>query len=322
MENRNHIKRYSIQDTHKFLAEKYGERYKKYRELWELTDKGEITPEKPLYFFIELNSHCNLNCKMCYQSLTSTKRPVYSMPMHIVDKMAKEIKELEIPSMILSAGAEGLIHPEIKEIITKFKNAGIIDFILMTNGIKLTEDIAELIVDLGIERLSVSLDAATPQTYEKIRGIDKLELIKKNINKFLEIRKKKNSKLPFLRLTFVKQEENFAEIDAFYEKWKDKADLIDYQDLINYANVDELKQIDCEHFVCSNPFQRIGVGYNGDIYPCCSFYQKYFVLGNIEDTTLLEAWNSPKINILRRAFRDKLEIPLPCKNCYGNLNFR
>lgn len=51
---------------------------------------------------------------------------------------------------------------------------------------------------------------------------------------------------------------------------------------------------------CSKPFFEITLLPNGDVIPCC-FLEEY-VLGNIQTSTVLELWNSPKMQEFRSEF--------------------
>lgn len=319
-EDRGHVKRYANTDIIAELSKIHGDEFVEYRRQWDLSEKGQIVTERPLHFFAEYTSHCNLKCKMCYHAVDSKERVVHNVSLETVEKLAKQCKELKIASIEIGSGAECTLHPDIKELLKTLKTANGMDYILITNGTMLNEELMNLIIDLQIERFQISIDAATAETYKKIRGGDYNKL-ENNINKFIELKKKRNSKLPILRLSFVKQESNIHETTDFLEKWKYKADIVDFQDYINHDNLDNIQNIEVENFVCPHPFRSIGMLHNGDLVPCCTFFSKYFVLGNIKDMTIEEAWNCDKIKALRESFFNG-NIHTVCKNCYGSLTYR
>lgn len=312
-EDRGLVLRYNVSDVTAYLGEKHGPDYVDYRNKWENAGKDGTCSEVPLCIYLELNSHCNLKCKMCPHSMDFFTRPAGKMSMDIIDKIVEQCKQLKIPSILLGASTECLTHPDIKEILQKLKSTGVLELFLLTNGVKLTEEISNLIVDLQIERLNVSIDAATSETYKKIRGSE-LSIVENNINNFLKIKAEKKSKLPFLRVSFVKQEDNIHEIDNFYEKWKDYADTVDFQTMVDFSMLNELENVDCEEFMCESLYQKIAIGWDGNLYPCCGFFQKYLLLGNINDMSIIEAWTSPKMINMRKNFLK--HPPLACKNCY------
>jgi len=320
-EERNHVKRYSNIDVVEFLTKKHRKRYAEYRAEWDAAMNGKAVPQAPLSFFMELVSYCNLKCKMCVRNYDSDgKKKRQALPLEIIDNVTQQFKSLNIPSVEYGGGAsECLLHPEIKTIIRKFKEAGAIDNIITTNGHKLSEDISTFLIDIGVERLHVSIDAATNETYKKVRGAD-YSILEKNIFNFLRLRKERKSQLPFLRVSFVKQKDNIHEVNAFFNKWKDVADYIDFQDFLDLSNVDTLRQVNCEGFYCPVPFQKIGIDYEGNILPCDPFHSRHLILGNIKNMSLKEAWNSDKYQKLRESHLLKSNF-LVCQNCYGNRTY-
>lgn len=319
-EDREYIQRYSISDIESTIYSTLSPvdrgRFTEYRKAWQLAEKGIMIPEKPLYVVLEVSDICNLECVMCYRAKSHLKYEKKYMSMDLLDKILSEVKELSVPSLLIGTNAECLIHPQIELIIEKVKSAGVIDFIVITNGIKLTKDISNLLVDLSVERLNVSLDAATPETFKKIRG-GNLVAIEENIMNFLETRNRKNSKTPILRVSFVKMEENKHEKEMFYNKWKDHADIIDFQDYIEFDYVDHLVDVEVENFICAHPFTRLAISWRGDIFPCCTFFQKHFKMAHVNEMTLAEAWDSSLITDLRSSFLDE-KLTKVCKNCYGS----
>ena len=53
-------------------------------------------------------------------------------------------------------------------------------------------------------------------------------------------------------------------------------------------------------FFCTQPFNRIEIYENGDVYNCCPSFIKYYSIGNIFQTPFKEIWNGEKARLLRR----------------------
>ncbi len=307
---------YEFQDIEARIGEVHGERWFSYRRDWHrCCDELTISPI-PLYVVIEANSYCNLRCTMCYHSMENLK-PAERMdiPMALLDKLTDECRRLSVPSINLVGAGEPTLNPSIREIMQKISRTGAIDKFLITNGTKLNRDLCNTILDAGFERIYISLDAATPETYRRIRGYD-LAKIEQNIHTLLDCRKERGSILPILRVSFVRQPENEHELQQFIEKWRDVVEIVDIQEKIDYTNWDNLLDIPCPEIGsrCSAPFTTLTISCNGDIYPCCTLYSKHLVLGNYNEMSLEEAWNCEKINILRRKIKEG-NLPLVCRNC-------
>lgn len=309
---------YEFTDVEKTLETIHGEAFTKYREQWDAATELREIPSKPLYIILETNSYCNMKCKMCTRNFFSTEKKV-DISQQLVDRIVQQCKEYQIPSVFIGAAAECLINPNIKEILKKMKSIQNLDCFLITNGYNLDEDISNFLIDIQFERVYISVDAAKKETYKKIRGCD-LEKVEKNINSLLELREKRDSVLPLVRVSFVMQEENKEEQEEFFDKWKDKVDIIDYQCLIDYKDLDKLidpEQLPKTDFQCVNPFRMLVIDYEGNIYPCSSDYAYHMSIGNIMNMSIEEAWNSECMKNLRESILNK-SLGKICRNCIAH----
>lgn len=321
-EDRKHVTRYSPTDVVKKLSEVYGQRFDDYRKEWDRACKvGEgYVPSKPLFLDIGINSDCNLRCKMCVRAYDKSMNNKHeNMSLEMFGKIMQEVKELGIPAMLIGQESECLLHPQIKEIIRMAKEANPVDLFIITNGTLLNEEMSEYIIDMGVDRLEISVDAARKETYKTIRG-GNLDILEKNIENFLRIRAEKGKERPFLRLSFCKQDDNISEQEEFLEKWKDKVDIVDFQEYVDLSNVLELKEKKNIKTWCDNPFDRLVIEYSGEIYGCCCVgFNRYNRLGNINEMSLMDAWNCEEMNDLRNSFITQ-NIRQVCLNCRSGVN--
>ena len=312
-----HYEKESVDDI---LTSIHGDDFTRYRNQWYLANELKYFPEYPLYIIIETNNYCNMRCKMCPHSQDSIKlSQKNNISLDIVDKIVEECKVMRVPSILVGAYTECLINPQIKEILTKIKSIGAIDNFIITNGLKLTDDVIKTIIDLQYERVYISLDAATPETYKKIRGHD-LSKIERNISHLISARKNSNSRLPLIRTSFVVMQENYHESKLFLEKWQDVVDIVDFQKYVDYVPTEQRNVVPPNiPYSCPDPFRTLTIRANGDILPCCTSYGESFVLGNLSTTTLQEAFNSEKMKELRKNILSG-NMPIPCRYCSQNFH--
>lgn len=317
-EDRGHIIRYGSDEVMNLLAEKHGSRFVEYREMWDDAAKKHIVPDYPLYIALGINSDCNLRCKMCaraYDNSMNTKHQNISM--ELIDKIVKQCKDFHCPSVLIGQESECMLHPEFEEIVRRVKSIEPVDYFVISNGTLLNERISNLLIKEDIDRLQISIDASTSDTYKRIRGgnLDRLEF---NINRFLELRECARQKTPILRVSFCKQLDNQGEEHSFLDKWSEKADIVDFQDYIDLSHVMDLKDMPYKEYFCPDPYQRLVIDFLGNIYACCCIgYNKYFKLGNLKSMTLLEAWHCDTIKDLRKSFATQ-NLKSACLNCRVN----
>lgn len=296
-EDRTNINRYLGKAADRRLAEIKGSAFAEYRRAFEAARQDKVRTQWPIEISLGLTSYCNLLCKMCYRNYLPDNGKQY-MPLEMVDEIVRQCKEMKISSFWLGSFTEGLLHPDILYIIKKCGEVHALDYWFTTNGTLLNEDIARAMIENGVTKLHVSLDAATPETYKKIRG-GNLEVVERNIQRFLELRKEVGRELPMLRVTMVEQDENRGEIDAFVEKWTGVADIVDVQKLTDYYTLqnEDFDRESYKHtfFDCYYPFYQLSITYDGRIWPCpCPVFNSGHPV-YLKDMTLKEYWNSEEI---------------------------
>ncbi|MAO55581.1 MAG: hypothetical protein CMM61_07780 [Rhodospirillaceae bacterium] len=325
--NPDYIVSVRFSDFEQEMADRFGERFVDYRRDYYKSlnyDKNGFLPDFPLTLQVELVNRCNLSCKMCYTINHSEAKA--TLDVETLTRVFKEGQENGLPALMLGMGAESLVYKPIREVVDAAQDADIMDIFFSTNGILLNEKMARYLVEREVPRLVISLDAATPETYLKIRGKDELENIEANIHRLIAIKKELGTRFPVLRLSFCVQEENYHERQAFLDKWKDVADYVDFQQLVDFDPVTELVETGdvaekpaapagMDHPVCQYPFNSLNIWANGDITPCCTFFGKALVLGNVKDQTLKEAWNGEEIEKIRDQFRPGGTLCPTCEVC-------
>ncbi len=306
------------------LAERFGERFRVYRKNYQdslVYFERDDLPEFPLTVTLELVNRCNLNCVMCYTINHHDKKSV--LDVGEIGALLEECSRHDLPAVVVGLGSEPLLHKGVRDVLGASAKAGVMDIFLGTNGVLLTEEMSRFLISTGVSRLEVSLDAAEPETYRKIRGKDELARIEENLLTFRRLRDEAGASLPVLRLCFCVQELNVDEQDAFLDKWKDVADYIDFQRMRDFSVMRDpglhapgqpLQEV--EDPVCAYPFNSLHVWSNGDVTPCCTFFAKSELLnlGNIKDQSLKQIWDGEKINAIRHQLRTGMVNPI-CAAC-------
>jgi MoaA/NifB/PqqE/SkfB family radical SAM enzyme len=265
---------YNQSKVHRLMEERYGEAYVKYREEWNRAENFDA-PKYPIQLDFELNYSCNFSCAMCTWSVENSKNRGRETWMNIetFKRIVSEGVKKGLKAIRLNYINEPLIRKDIVEFIRFAKDIGIIDVYFSTNGSLLTKKLSESLVESGLDRLQVSIDAFSSATFEKIRSGGNLVNVTNNILKFLEVRKNLGSLFPLLRVNFVNTKENCHELDPFVEFWKEKADSIGVQNLVKIVGYEPASgERQLPKFNCVQPYYHLTVRYDGTVLPCCTFY--------------------------------------------------
>lgn len=327
-------------DPHDVIAEVVGAEFREYRRVWESAVNFETKVLYPLHIDFEISSMCNLKCQMCVMSLPKEERQRHGSgnpEEKLQFEKFKAIIDEGVPLGLKSVGFNGINEPLLQKDIVKWieyaKEKGVLDIMFNTNSLLLNEDVAKRLIQSGLTRIMISIDAATSETYKKVRGRDDYDIVKRNIERFVDIRKRLGKTLPVVRVSFIKMSNNVHELKQFIELWQDKVDFFSIQRYGNplvpgekyFNDFEQLhieKEIKMIDFKCPQPWVRMVVKYNGDINPCCGMQAPRLIVGNVYKDSIAEVWNSRRMNILREIHKEgqyeKNEI---CRLCVASTRY-
>lgn len=130
-----------------------------------LSDRLAALPLAIVYVTDRCNSRC-VTCDFWRYGQTN-------LPVERARWLAKEFRQMGTQAVLLTGG-EALLHPQWDEVAASFRAEGL-RLWLLTAGLSLQKHAARA-VDL-CERITVSLDGATPETYRAIRGVEAFEAV-------------------------------------------------------------------------------------------------------------------------------------------------
>ena len=319
------------------LAALIGPRFAKYRRDFALAESG-LRPPAPLHLDVDATTTCQLACPMCPAG-GSFETIFPGMGLTLDEKLyqtaLKEAEKLSMPSMRLGMTGEPLLIPDIDRWAKEAKSAGFIDVALITNGQLLTPEKSRELIESGLTRLMISVDAASSETYAAMRPGGDFELLVENIESFLAVRFALGSRLPLLRLSFVMSRLNRFEAGAFRLKFSHLADWLVFQDYLDLSGNPALapERSKNESFsesqrasekektggapkaICPDPLARIALLADGGLFPCCSDFARLSPLGRLPESSIESVWRSGKAERIAKS----LDHP-SCQKCLAALS--
>ena len=190
------------------------------------------------YIRLSITDVCNFKCGYClpngYQKDKSDNRTFLAA--EEIERLAKGLSELGVCKIRLTGG-EPTVRKDFFDIVKILKsNAGIKKTVITTNGYRL-DQIANQIVDSGLDGINISIDSLNRETFKKITGHDRLPEILKGIEKLQQFNFK-NIKINAVLLKGINDSEkdfnewsNFVknnEIDFRYIELMQTGDGLDY----------------------------------------------------------------------------------------------
>jgi len=263
------------------------------------TKNNPIVPDMPPRVLINFSTACNLRCPHCFlhgsekeQSRIKHGTMRSEGAMKIIDEIAP-YKPLVQPNM----WSEPLLAKHLREYVLAMKERNI-PVNMNTNGLLLTEDMARFFFDVRLDAVLFSIDAMTPGTQKKIRGIEAIDRIEGNIDMMLAIRG--NALYPRIGTSFTVTYDNEHELGAFVDYWIQKVDLVRVG-LVLDKEIGFSIKVGMERTPCPVLYNTMPIQVNGDVSICCLDSLGEFIVGNVfEDGGVRAVWHDELFTQVRR----------------------
>lgn len=289
-----------------------------YRKVYERAQKGEEF-DYPIHMEIENIYACNLHCPHCAREHIADTA-VKTMDLDLYKRVIDEGTAMGARSLGFAIWGEVFLDKHIFEKVDYAREKGILDIRLHSNGILVTEEIAEKIVKHGITWMSISLDACSPETFAHTRGGDYGKAVD-SLGKIVNAKLRNNSVLPVMRVSFVKTSMNEHEVELFQKVFGAYFDVAiqDFQDpnKILPTSLEPSYKEDQNYEQCFSNFYKVFVRADGTVIPCCQDIESKINLGNMNDNSLYEIYNGPIAKDLRRQHTEKNITNPQCRTCLG-----
>lgn len=296
---------------------------------------ADIIPLKTPFTFLFAPSHiCNLKCFYCSQGKKRDELIKDGFNFNLMDfdvflKFAEQLKQFpdKLKLIFASGIGEPLMNKRIPEMIAHLRDLDVAERLeIFTNGLLLTEEMSEALVDAGLTRIRVSLQGLTSQKYKDTSAVDiDFDDLRKKLAYFYKIRKQCELYIKVIDLALDPGDE-----EKFYDMFGDICDtmyvekFVPYQvSMGDYDNTPHAettvygdKILDAD--VCPEPFFNWQIDVDGDVYPCCPCgLPKSFAVGNVNEMSVPEMWkDSTKARELRLLHLQKQRKTHPvCGNC-------
>jgi MoaA/NifB/PqqE/SkfB family radical SAM enzyme len=162
----------------------------------------------------EITTNCYLRCIMCEHTYFDKSYLNQNITFENFKKVLDPVKNLKWINV--TGEGSSFLNPDFLKILRYLKSRNIyVDF--THDFFYMTDEIARELINLGIERIYVSIDAATKETYEKIRVGSNFDKVTGNIKRFVELKKEMKSPIPELcfRMNFFK--DNVHEVEKLLD---------------------------------------------------------------------------------------------------------
>ncbi len=288
----------------------------------------------PISMAIEPTTSCNLRCPECPSGLRQFTRPIGMLEPTFFKKTIDEVYK-ELIYLTFYFQGEPYLNPNFLDMVKYASDKGIYTS-TSTNAHYLTEEQAKKTVESKLDRLIISIDGTTQETYEQYRIGGILQKVIDGTKNIIEAKKKLDSKTPHIVFQFlvvkpnehqledVKKLANELGVDEVVFK---TAQVYDFEngnplipDNIKYSRYK--KNTDGTYSIknkllnqCWRMWSSCVVTWDGVVVPCCFDKDAKHQLGDLKKQSFKELWKSIKYQNFRQSIlKSRQEIDI-CKNC-------
>ena len=292
----------------------------------------------PFNISIEPTTSCNLGCPECPSGLKSFTRDTGTMEVDFYEKFLEETHKNLLYLYFYFQG-EPYLHPKFLSLV-KEASAKNIYTVTSTNAHFLTPRKAKETVESGLDRILISIDGTTQDTYESYRIGGSLDKVIEGCKNLVAAKKELKSSTPHIIIQFLVVKPNEHQIPEILQLGKDlgvdevklkTAQIYDYKNGSNLIpTIDEYsryqKQADGTYTIknklenkCWKLWHSCVVTWDGKIVPCCFDKDAKYEMGDLSKHTFESIWRNPAYAKFRTQLVMKRKSIDICTNCTEGL---
>jgi radical SAM protein with 4Fe4S-binding SPASM domain len=296
----------------------------------------------PISISFEPTTSCNLRCPECPSGLRSFTRPTGMLQVDLFKQTIDSLADTLLYLIFYFQG-EPYLNPHFLDLV-KYAAKKKIYTATSTNAHYLNDENAKKTVESGLDRLIISIDGTSQETYEAYRVGGNLEKVIEGTKNILNWKKELKSATPFVIFQFLVVRPNEHQIEEVKKLgkelgvdavWCKTAQIYDYEngsDLIptiekysRYRSINnstlapnevtkyEIKNKMLNH--CWKMWHSCVITWDGLVVPCCFDKDAEYRMGSLKTKSFAEVWQSDTYTNFRKSLissRSEIEM---CKNC-------
>lgn len=268
---------------------------------------------EPWLLWLETTNQCNARPPCVYCNTQYGLREPQDMDFDLYKRIIDSCTSSE--EVHPQGLGEPLLYPHFIEAVAYAKKKDK-KVLIYTNASLLDNDMAERLLDIGLDEIRFSVDGHNKDTYEAARPGLPWKTVLANIESFQRLKDRGGySTRTMIRICIIEETESL--LKDMINFWRNRVDVV--------ATVKELyvpplklteKFASGKHFKCKQPFRNLSVLSNGDLVLCCRDGSGSCVIANLnEETDILKAYNNEKFASIRMAIHESKDYPYCCHVC-------
>ena len=292
----------------------------------------------PFNISIEPTTSCNLGCPECPSGLKSFTRDTGTLSVDFYKKFLNEVQK-DLIYLYFYFQGEPYLHPDFLSLV-KAASEKKIYTVTSTNAHFLSPRKATETVQSGLDRILISIDGASQETYESYRKGGKLAKVIEGTKNLVKAKRQLNSSTPHIIIQFLVVKPNEHEIPEILQLGKDLGvDEVKLKtaQVYDFKNGNELipsieqysryrKNEDGSYRIknklenkCWKLWHSCVVTWDGNIVPCCFDKDAKYEMGSLQTHTFQSIWENKNYKAFRgQLVKNRKSIDI-CTNCTEGL---
>jgi len=275
----------------------------------------------PAVILIDNCSACNLRCSMCDHKSIRKYRKIQIMDFEIYKRLIDEIAQDRPDARVWEIFfGDPFLCRGMPERIAYAKQAGLLDVVLNTNGVLMTPDKAKAVILAGLDSMYVGIDAATDETYNKIRIGGDFEKAVQNALSYRDLLEKYGNGKQRLFVQFVVSDINEHEVNVFRAFWVDQGVTVKIRPKVSWAGLVKANNLrsnaEVDRKQCYWLMRTMSICADGRVALCAVDLHCRVPCGDVREKSLKELWQG-RLKELRAMHNESRwnELPEICRNC-------
>jgi pyruvate-formate lyase-activating enzyme len=236
------------------------------------------------------------------------------MPPEIVERVVSEMSAYDDSLLVLGGFGEPLLHSEFARVVRACKpeaagasEGGVFGLAVRTNALAMNDNTIALLIEAGVDVVSLMLDASRPETYRAVHGADLFEKALAGAEELVRAREEGGRGLPIIVPEMVKVAETVSDLESFFDEWTRKVGWANLEPFNCGAGRREdravMRMAPPGRFPCNRLWSRCLVLADGRVVRCDQDYTGAEPIGALPETSLGEIWRGTRMGELRAAHR-------------------
>ena len=289
----------------------------------------------PISISFEPTTSCNLRCPECPSGLRAFSRPTGMLKKDFFSETIDQISK-DLTYLVFYFQGEPYLNTDFLNMV-QYASSKKIYTATSTNAHYLNDAAAKRTVESGLDRLIISIDGTTQDTYQQYRVGGKLDKVLEGAANMVKWKKQLKSRTPFIIFQFLVVRHNEHQIEEVHKLAKEigvdqvrlkTAQVYDYENDPNklipvnskYSRYKKNKEGRMEYRGnnanhCWRLWHDPVITWDGAVVPCCFDKDAQHKLGDLKNQSFKELWHNGNYSQFRsKVLQSRKNIDI-CANC-------